>query len=247
LTFVDVPDVEGPVGVLDDGSLFRPGDAQSTEVEHGLNCPVCLTAISRWGNAVTISDVIGRNHCIVSLRDGRVHRAHGSPQEPQEWLDFYSLNVERTVYPQAVRNRFSKIFVDPQGRLALVSRKSESVISLAANSQLLMTSRRAEIPDKRLVAAFHPAPVPQGVGYSLQVAKWEDGSRAWLDSRGMLHLKSSDRLIPEVTLVLRDGALAGWTSAGWTFGMKYFAGETGAGTEDYVYHNIIEGFVAMLL
>ena len=63
----------------------------------------------------------------------------------------------------------------------------------------------------------------------------------------MLHLKSSDRSILEVTLVLRDGALAGWTSDGWTFGMPYFAGETQADAAEYVYHNIIESFVALLL
>ena len=126
-----------------------------------------------------------------------------------------------------MRNRFSKIFVDPQGRLGLVSRRSESVISLAANGQLVMESRRAEI---RRQAARSPRSIPRprrkASAIRLQVARWEDGSLAWLDSRGMLHLKSSDRSIPEVTLVLRDGALAGWTSEGRTFGMAYFAGET---------------------
>ncbi len=29
--------------------------------------------------------------------------------------------------------------------------------------------------------------------------------------------------------------------------MNYFAGETEPGTEAYVYHNILEGFVALLL
>ena len=191
--------------------------------------------------------------------------------DPQRWLDHHFLRCRKIVQPQAVRNRFSKIFVDPQGRLGLVSRKSESVISLAANRQMVMESRRAEIPDKRVVATFSPAPAPQGVGYSLQVARWKDGSLAWLDSRGMLHLKSSDRSIPEVTLVLRDGALAGWTSEGRTFGMAYFAGETQRArrptrikiscnsrmslpaahvpqrTEADVYQNILQRFVALLL
>ena len=104
------------------------------------------------------------------------------------------------------------------------------------------------------------------------MARWKDGSLAWLDSRGMLHLKSSDRSTPEVTLVLRDGALAGWTSEGRTFGMAYFAGEAGPDTEAEVqqnilqlphvlagrarflpsteadvYHNVLQRFVALLL
>ena len=244
LAFVDVPDVEEPVGILDDGSLFRPSDAQRTSVQHGLNCPVHLMAVSRWGNAIVISDLIGENLRRVSLRDGRVDHVHGSPQQ---MLDYYSLNVQKIVYPAAVRNRFSKIFVDFQGRLGLISRKSESVISLAANGQLIMESQRTGVPGKRFVASFNPSPAPQGAGYSLQVAKWKDGSLAWLDSRGMLHLKSSHRSLPEVTLVLYDGPLAGWTSAGWTFGMDYYAGETQPDMEEYVYHNIIESFVALLL
>ena len=40
LTFVDVPGVEGPVGIMDDGSLFRPGERRRTPVHHGLDAPV---------------------------------------------------------------------------------------------------------------------------------------------------------------------------------------------------------------
>jgi hypothetical protein len=56
----------------------------------------------------------------------------------------------------------------------------------------------------------------------------------------MLHLQSSDRSIPEMSFVLRDGALAGWTSEGRTFGMAYFAGETRLGTEADAYENIVQ-------
>src|SRR5208282_4960525 len=106
--------------------------------------------------------------------------------------------------------------------------------------QIVLESRQAEIPDKRLVATFNPLPARPGVGYSLHLARWSDGSLAWLDSRGMLHLRSSDRSIPEVTLVLRDGALAGWTSEGRSFGMAYFAGEARLGTEADAYQSILQ-------
>ena len=50
------------------------------------------------------------------------------------------------------------------------------------------------------------------------------GSRAriFLDSRGMIHIVSSDKKLPQLTLVLCDGAMAGWTSDGRTFGRAYF-------------------------
>ena len=209
----------------------------------GLVGPLRLAAVSRWNDAVVVSDAGGRNLREISLSANRVREVCGNPQY---WLDTHCLDLGKIVRPKAVRNRFAKIFVDRQGRLGLVSRKSESVISLAANQRMVMESRRAEIPDKRSVAPFVPAPAPQGAGYSLQLARWKDGSVAWIDSRGMLHLKSSDRSLPEVTLVLRDGALAGWTSEGWNFGLTYFAGETEAGAEEYVYHNMIEEFIARL-
>ena len=59
-------------------------------------------------------------------------------------------------------------------------------------------------------------------GYRLSIAEFGDGSRAWLDSRGLLHLASSDTAVPECTLVLTDGPLAGWLSDGRVFGPEYW-------------------------
>jgi hypothetical protein len=240
LTFVDVPGLEGPVGITDYGITFRASDepqTRATHNPHGLPYPVRLAAVSRSGNAVVLSDASGRDFREISLCDGQVKNVHDNLQN---WLDVDSFGLGKFVRLQPVRNRFSTIFVDSAGRLGLVSRKSESLISLAADGQLVMTSRRAETPDKRFVAAFHHVPAPQGAGYTLQAAKWHDGSTAWLDSRGMLHLKSSDLSLPEVTLVLRDGALAGWTTEGRTFGMAYFAGEARLGTEADAYRNVVQ-------
>jgi hypothetical protein len=58
--------------------------------------------------------------------------------------------------------------------------------------------------------------------WTLEAASWPDGSRAFIDSRGLLHLISSDRKLPQLTLVLTDQPLAGWTSDGRTFGWAYF-------------------------
>lgn len=56
-------------------------------------------------------------------------------------------------------------------------------------------------------------------------ASWSDGSQAFLDSRGLLHLKSANRNVPEITLVLHnDGALAAWSSDGRVYGPRCFHG-----------------------
>jgi hypothetical protein len=79
-------------------------------------------------------------------------------------------------------------------------------------------------PDKRF-RAFERISSPSGTGYQLRAASWDGKRQAFLDSRGLLHLKSSDRSIPEVTLVLTcGGPMAGWSSDGRVYGPKYFHG-----------------------
>ncbi|PSL23661.1 hypothetical protein [Chitinophaga ginsengisoli] len=54
--------------------------------------------------------------------------------------------------------------------------------------------------------------------------RWPDGSQAWFDPyRHMLHLRSSDKLVPEITLVLLvNQPTACWASDGATCGASYF-------------------------
>ena len=70
---------------------------------------------------------------------------------------------------------------------------------------MLRTNGACPLP-KRLRVEFQEIDSPAGAGYTLHAAAWGDGSRAVLDSRGMLHLRSSQAAIPELTLVLCTGA-----------------------------------------
>jgi len=63
---------------------------------------------------------------------------------------------------------------------------------------------------------------PTGRGCQLQTAEWPNGSKVFLDSRGLLHLKSHDPTVPEVSLVLSDGEVAGWTADGHVCGPPFF-------------------------
>jgi hypothetical protein len=70
---------------------------------------------------------------------------------------------------------------------------------------------------------------------------WDDGSEVLADSRGLLHLKSADSSIPEITIVMIMGkATACWAADGRVCGPAYFTNE--ATTEDtniggfYVYY-----------
>lgn len=79
--------------------------------------------------------------------------------------------------------------------------------------------------DPRLGGRFEEVPSPSR-GYSLARADWKEGSQAWLDSRGLLHLKSSCKELPEITLVLKDGPVSAWLSDGRYAGERYFTGDS---------------------
>ncbi len=54
-------------------------------------------------------------------------------------------------------------------------------------------------------------------------AAWNDGSTAVIDARGFIHLKSSNKAIPEITIVLVLGKATGcWASDGNACGVQYF-------------------------
>ena len=70
--------------------------------------------------------------------------------------------------------------------------------------------------------------LPSDRRYSLRVAKTRDGSRIYVDSRGMLHLRSANLSIPELSfVVLDDGQLACWSSDGTLVGPRYLVGDRG--------------------
>lgn len=67
---------------------------------------------------------------------------------------------------------------------------------------------------------------------TLRRFRWADGSEALADSRGLLHLRSADPALPELTLVMALGRpLAAWAADGSVSGAPYFTNRTG--TEPY--------------
>ncbi len=156
----------------------------------------------------------------------------------RSWVTAHSVNV---------RNRFTTIFAGSNDSLILTTRKKEQLLTFGVDSDNRLqlrpcttprpTSRTAYIPFVRMTSPHRR--------FRLDVAKWNDGSRAYLDSRGMLHLVSSDRKLPQLTLTLSNAPCAGWTSTGQTFGWSYFLfGE--ATTDALTAREIIREFVGRL-
>ncbi len=81
---------------------------------------------------------------------------------------------------------------------------------------------------------------------------WEDGSEAVMDSRGFLHLKSSDKSIPEITIVLivgKNRPLTCWASDGTSCGNHYFIKieMTKEISEEDFYKHYIQRFIDKLI
>lgn len=125
-----------------------------------------------------------------------------------------------------VRTRLQGLAVDGRGALALVSRRRRvHVLDVGPEGALVL--RPVGHGEARLRAwrPFAPRPSPPGASWSLAMAAWPDGSRAFVDGRGLLHLVPATG--PEVSLVLADGPLAAWTTEGELAGPSYFTGVLG--------------------
>jgi hypothetical protein len=85
--------------------------------------------------------------------------------------------------------------------------------------------RIAALPHSERVKAgpkFTELPRKTRHGCTLQVMHFSRGGRLFLDSRGLLHFKCPDPDVPEVSIVLADGEIAGWTSDGYVCGPSFF-------------------------
>jgi hypothetical protein len=173
---------------------------------------------------------------VMVSRDG--HRIYASVNLPR-WTVLKKLVSGETHYLSASRN--TQLLLDPPPPLPSRNLYRYLTSIGVAEDGLVLFGRRARsrkiIRDEGGVVrlsdftignllhgpvAFKPSGKAAGHGCSLQLAEWPNGSRAWFDDRGLLHLRSNDPGVPEISLVLCHGELAGWTSQGFTCGPAFF-------------------------
>jgi hypothetical protein len=80
----------------------------------------------------------------------------------------------------------------------------------------------------------------------MHAATWDDGSRVFLDGRGIIHLKSADRSIPEISIAMTNTDLAAWSSDGRICGSPYLIGNDVVVTEPAYFMRLIGQFVERL-
>ncbi|MGD9128744.1 MAG: hypothetical protein PVH19_15315, partial [Planctomycetia bacterium] len=156
-------------------------------------------------------------------------------------------SFSKIVRPTSLRNRFLDIGIDQAGNLTLTSRKQlRFAIEHDSTSPHIRLQRNPQPQKPTNCHSFEPVKMPSEVGFQLTVATWDDGSQAFLDSRGMLHLKSSDVSVPEVSIVLNDGVLSGWCSDGRLWGQPYCLGDEASAPTRAVFDETIKAFTQRL-
>jgi hypothetical protein len=224
---IDVKGVQGPVGLSSkDGSLYFTAERTHIPLQQPLASPIEVRAIGRDGHRLCIEHggtgtQSRRETVLVNTMDRTVRPVRGEPTEIVE------PNYREVVRPASLRTHFLSVGAD-QSRLVLESRHHEfrCLAIDVAQDRLLLSLLPGSDEIRSRMRRFEPAIGPPGVKYRLSVATFPDGSQVFLDSRGLLHLKSANRQIPEASFVLSTNYLAGWCADGRTWGPRYFLGRT---------------------
>jgi hypothetical protein len=226
---------EGPVAITELGEVFEPPSGayvqpDKTSLSWRLKDvpprPFFIDRVSRDGlRAVVVSFTgAGAAPAVSLLMDTRTAKLSENTRSGDADLEQPMFALAR---PRNVRNRFTAIGLTDQRHLALLSRRGQWWPITCAVGVGDVHLNKAPLQPTRLARAFHcqgQFTTLEGFdrGYSLELAQFGGRSRAWLDSRGLLHLASSDRTVPECSLILTEGPLAGWLSDGRVFGPTYW-------------------------
>jgi hypothetical protein len=227
---------------MGNGSLFFTADRKLVHLKLSLENARWVRKIARDGRRFYMTKGPQKNRigsekaALVNTLDQTVHWA--SMDDPGRALEPGLAAIAR---PRNLRTHFRSV-----GRIgnALILESQ-----LGRNVWLHFSTKHDRfvlLPYSRPSPSMRPfVPLPSvapGVGYRLSVATFPDGTRVYLDSRGLLHLKSSDHQIPEATFVLCANDAAGWCADGRMWGSSYFIGSSPAFGASEIQESIITPF-----
>lgn len=213
----------GPVGLTLGGALVT-WDRQTilTSSDFPIAPPLKIVDVSYDGDAVILESM--RTHEVVTVR---ISEGRCSPWNP----GFARSDAEPQVDVRSVRNRFRGFAINPGPRLAF-SNRSGTVWEFAyhSTSGMMRVQLATEFGSRPGVRFdnLRPCLLPGDRRYHLRVTSDSNGNRIYVDSRGMVHLRSTNLSIPELSFViLDDGELACWSSDGTLVGPRYLVGDRG--------------------
>ena len=211
---------DGPWGVTIKGDLYDTATDQVHTVKSISASQVELLAVHPDGDRVIVRpappvETPYRHQWMIDVNACAAGRVYYNAD-----TGLFAPQMYRHVRQRSLRSRISGVFED--NGLVLISQKGSCHrLKFFRNCiQLQYVSKAASVPQVR----FTECSVPEGMGIKLQRAELADGAEVFIDSRGLLHLRDADRKLPEVTLVLDENHISGWSNAGGVWGEKYYTG-----------------------
>jgi len=216
---------EGPWYVLENGRIIPSSDTPSEERSLGPDCApehMAFLRVSHDGQQITYQYWEDDEFHVLDLETGS-QRTESRPDRPHD-----PIQPPHSPPRKILMTGLLEIGRHPRGIAILDSNRTWKCIVLGADHELTVEPIPSEDPRQpeaiRSFAQITPRP---DLGCDFSVAEWSSGSRAFLDSRGFLHLKSHLPGHPEVTLALdEEDRVAGWTSEGTFSGPPFFQPET---------------------
>lgn len=223
-----------PYAVLRTGELFDINDRKRHRLaESGIWLQAEVSAVSDDGQRCVLTTKApfrgsaSVRHILLSVDEKiDVKPVYGNPQVLVFGRSLPAM--DRSLFRKPVRLSYGR-------KLAIVTRKGRHLAIEARMGHpagLLLRDVTESASESELTDAFQGVPSPDGVRYLLKQVTWKDGSRAVLDSRGMLHLQSSDDSVPELSLILDETHVSGWCSTGKVWGLEYFLSKRKSDSED---------------
>jgi len=236
IALFDAAGFEGPLAITSQGEVLDPATGKAIDIQRGTyrgrglkgRPPYAVAGISRDGMRVALrafSDDNGPTRIVHLFLDLRTRQCHNLNEFDAALLE---RPIREFAQPRTLHAKFRAIGVSADGELTLISRRGQHWPILLLRDEVQRALRfpaQPRAPDRqkplqhlqefRSIESF-------GRGYSLEVADWPGGSRAWLDGRGLLHLRSASSDCCEATIVLCDGSMGGWLANGETFGETYW-------------------------
>lgn len=155
--------------------------------------------------------------------------AHGS----NTWPYNHSASLNHQHAKQFINNgynvlqRVARLGLNDAGELLIGGHELRLVsVGYALTPELHLESKRPESRPRALARiSVETFPLTANERLEFRLFRWANGSEAVLDPRGLLHLRSAEASVPEITLVLvLNQPTAAWAADGTVSGSTYFTG-----------------------
>jgi hypothetical protein len=187
--------------------LTRAGDLHNASGQRVMRLgePKPVVRIAEDGRRLMVTSAADNKTRVVDVATRKQREVRGYLRD-EDWLWQATLPVWN------VRSRATRIGFTSEGHICLMTTKGRwCYIDFVLSEFCLKWNPPVEPADVQDFALMH---LPDQPGFTLKVASWPDGRRAWLDSRGMLHLRCAKQSPPEVTISLSEHHMAAWATNG---------------------------------